>query len=261
MKLFRAELKRLLCRRGLWILLACAVVLPILLSPGSTGWTQENHNWKATGMIWLSVVMASSTCLVLGGTYWGADFRHGTIATLLTFVPDRKRIWMARMSALALVTSGFFAVCLAVGFHAFFVITGGQLGRLDDSDLVVPYLVRGLILCIMAVLVGACLAIIFKSTVAAAIVPFAYVIVRGIFSLFIPMKDLFGGKLAFFLPDVYVMCFSLGGGRVAYSLSDDHSRYGEVYISSALAFAVLLGIVFALGALSLILFSRRSVTE
>lgn len=262
MRLFQAEFKRLLRRRVLWVLLAFAVPVPVLFGPGTTGWSSEDYSWNSMGLVFLSATMAASVSLVLGGTYWGADFRHGTIATLLTFVPDRTRVWVARMGVLLVASLGFGVICLAAAFSMVYVATGGTLGRINDVDTVGTNIAIGLGLCVMSAFFGAFLVIIFKSTVAAVIAPLVYGFVRLITAGYTTSSTTgYGGRLMLLLPDTYLIAYLKGGGAVRYTLAEDHSRYGEYYITLGLATTVLVLCLAALGTLSLVLFNRRSVAE
>lgn len=258
MTLVVAELGRLWHRRASWVLLGTGVALVLLvalpITAGAAGIAWQGYG---TAVIGIAGLIGCALSGLLGGTFWGADFRHGTIATLLTFVPDRLRVWAARTVAVALGGLCLAAAVLGWAWLLVGVLSGGAAFLGEEGAQSLDLTGRILALCVMAALLGAFLATIFKSTAAAAFVPLAYLLLRGVFAL--ARQTVGGGVLQFVLPDAYLAAFITGEAQIYLG-----GRYGEpdiVDVGFAQGAAYLLGVLAAVGAISAALFHRRSVTE
>ena len=225
MNLFVAELNRLWRRRALRVLALIGVLLlgffvlmtlPMTQSDGPTAW-----EYAPGVLLTMALGTAMGLSMLLGATYWGADFRHGTIAMLL----------------------------------AILALSRGQaIAQAPWSDLA-PQMVRLVVGCVLAGLLGAFLALIFRNTAAAAVVPLAYLFLR----MLLLMTGL-GMEIQLLLPETYVAAF-LGGGIEVPRARNPLSEPALVYVGVWPALGVLLGILAVLGAVSLVLFDRRSITE
>lgn len=259
MNLFVAELNRLWRRRALRVLALIGVLLlgffmlltlPMTQSDGPTAW-----EYAPGILLTMSLGTALGLSMLLGATYWGADFRHGTIGTLLTFVPDRRRVWIVRTLVVILASLAFGVAMLAATLLAMMAFSGGQVIAQAPWPDLGPQMVRFVVGCVLAGLLGAFLALIFRNTAAAAVVPLAYLFVR----MLLLMTGL-GMEIQLMLPETYVAAFLAGGMQVPLS-SGLLSEPTRVYVGVWPALGVLLGILAVLGAVSLVLFDRRSITE
>lgn len=266
MNLLRSELSRLLHRRALYVLLGAGAALTLLftlLMLTSAPSPQDSAAfWEGYATSYLGLVLGAATglSLLLGATYWGADFRHGTIGTLLTFVPDRPRVWGVRTLATALGGLGFGVAQMLFGWLCVGLFTLARVAEYTDWAPLGLVVAKGVGACVMAALLGGFLAVIFKNTAAAVVVPMAYFFVRLLFLIFSGMSGT-AEQAQLLLPETYLGVYV--AGDTVFSIEDPSAPggYADVTVTFLQALGVLLGLLTALGAAALVLFDRRSVTE
>lgn len=217
-----------------------------------------------------ATVGASATAglflILMAASFWGAEFRSGSLATWLTFVPSRPRVWASKMVVVALAGAVVSAVVLLVGLLTAWGAVAAHQGADAVGSWVGPLQAagRGVLFGAMMALVGAGLAVVFHSTVAAVAVPLAYLFAQGMLGILMAIPGF--DRLTGLLPENNVQAFLLG----SYTYSVPVQRMtpqgmetewlertislgqGTVYLLVAVALACVV---------SLAVFRRRDVTE
>jgi ABC-2 type transport system permease protein len=123
--------------------------------------------------------------IVLGASAVGAEYRAGTVTTVLTWEPRRARLLLARLAAAGVVAIAFFLVIHFV-FVAGWALGAGFRGSTDGADggfwrdLVFAVLRAGVIAGVFAVM-SAAIATLLRNTAGAMGVWFGYLVaVEGI---------------------------------------------------------------------------------
>ena len=204
--------------------------------------------------------------ILMAASFWGAEFRSGSLATWLTFVPSRPRVWASKMVVVALAGAVVSAVVLLVGLLTAWGAVAAHQGADAVGSWVGPLQAagRGVLFGAMMALVGAGLAVVFRSTVAAVAVPLAYLFAQGMLGILMAIPGF--DRLTGLLPENNVQAFLLG----SYTYSVPVQRMtpqgmetewlertislgqGTVYLLVAVALACVV---------SLAVFRRRDVTE
>jgi ABC-2 type transport system permease protein len=194
--LLASELRRVLARRvvrvGVAIALAIVLLTVIVATLRSTGTGPGDHTlqlaklWRVrSGRVEENTLLAMSVyvfILVVGiaATAVGADYRSGTVGTLLTWEPRRVRVALARIAAVALVAIGIYVVVMGV-FVAGWALGASQRGSTAGlgadfwPDLAAVGGRSVLVVGLLAVMTSA-LALLTRSTVGAVIVWFGYLV-------------------------------------------------------------------------------------
>jgi hypothetical protein len=214
--LFVSEVRRLSSRRVVKMMLLVSVVLVLVLdllvavfrNPDRAGESMRTVEiWLTTGMardlgikrsdIVLPTVSVLTYLLVIviGASAVGAEYRAGTVTTVLTWSPRRVRLMVARYGAIALVAMGFFLVVQLV------FVAGWQVGAtLQDATAgagadfwreVASVLLRATLIAGGLAVVSAALATFCRNTAGAMGIWFGYLvviegIVRANFGDFVP---------------------------------------------------------------------------
>lgn len=115
----------------------------------------------------VSVVVAMLAGYLLAASSIGAEYSTGSLGNWLTFVPRREKVYAAKVAALALGSAalGVVAVGLMVGLAAIVTAAIGQ--PLTGVGTVAATAGRGIPLVVLAALVGFCIAMLTRHTVAA----------------------------------------------------------------------------------------------
>jgi hypothetical protein len=125
--------------------------------------------------------------VVLGASAIGAEYRAGTVTTILTWEPRRVRLLAARIGAVALVSVGLFLLVSAVfigGWALGASIAGSTAGA--DGEFwreLLAVVGRGTVLAVALPVISASLATLGRNTAAALGIWFGYLVaVEGIFA-------------------------------------------------------------------------------
>ena len=236
--------------------------------PSADDWIPHPMRWddglKAAGQIGSGI--GGFAMLIAAASFWGAEFRHGTISTWLTFVPNRTRVWVGKF--VVVLVAGMLALALfnlvallimGVGI----AILQGAMGVGSFAE--VPAIVgRGVLFGALMSPLGAAVAVLFRSTIAAAVLPVAYVF-SGIF-----------GSVLFLLPGAefiqpllpWLNISAILEGGTNYYLPErvmTDSGVQTDYVERHLSFlhgVVYVGVITGtLTLASLLVFQRRDVTE
>ena len=136
---------------------------------------------------------AASSGAVLGGliaiiaaaTFWGAEYRHGTLATWLTFVPDRLQVWVGKFVAAmiggAVLSLAPMVVLVTAGAASVAAFQG--VGATFWPAEALAIVGRGVGLGALSAILGASLAVLFRQTTASVLVPLGYLIFSGMLGI------------------------------------------------------------------------------
>lgn len=201
-RLLISELRRLLSRRMLlwtfFVMVGLVVTIVVINTVQSNASSFNARDAIRTTDLWLRdsdaqrlgvaarnrIAPISVICylmvVALGASAIGAEYRAGTVTTILTWEPRRTRLLAVRLGAVALVSMGFFVVILGVmvAGWAFGAALRGSSGGADAEFWreLVTVLARGTILAgVLGVLSGA-LATLGRNTAAALGIWFGYLI-------------------------------------------------------------------------------------
>jgi hypothetical protein len=267
--LLASELRRLTSRRLVRITLLVGVVLVLVLDLLVALFRDPDrlHESMRTIEIWVTPGMANElgvqrgdsvlpttavltylVVVVIGASAIGAEYRAGTVTTVLTWSPRRVRLMVARYLAIALVAMAFFLtvqLVFVVGWHLGAVVNGSTAGA--DGDFwreVASVLVRSTLIAGGLAVVSAALATFCRNTAGAMGIWFGYLIVveaivRTNFSDIVPWF-LTGNIAAVFAWDV--------------TRQNEHAIRPEAGVGRLLLYLVLIGV----GAVAV--FRRRDVT-
>jgi ABC-2 type transport system permease protein len=208
--------------------------------------------------------MAMLAGYLLAASSIGAEYSTGSLGNWLTFVPRREKVYAAKVVALGLGTAGLGALTGALMVGAASIVTaviGQPLGGLGD---VVATAARGIPLVVFAGLLGFCVAMLSRYTVAALGVLLGYgLIVLGLNILSFPVPAL--SLLRRWQLETNVAAFLSRGyeyqviQRVV--TADGVNIEGSTRtLSFAASSAYLAVILVVLLAMALIVFRRRDVT-
>lgn len=162
-------------------------------------------------------ILGAFMVLIAGATFWGAEYRNGTMATWLTFVPNRTRAWLAKSA----VVGG--AGALGVALTTAITITISTLTETaygvaaQPLDLALQHAGRGIAFGALAALLGAALAVLFRQTLAPVLITLGYVLLQGLIGLVSLIPG--GENVLTWLPEHNVAAFLDYGTKVTYFTS------------------------------------------
>ncbi|MFT3876268.1 MAG: ABC transporter permease [Propioniciclava sp.] len=217
---------------------------------------------------------ASSVATVLGGlaamlmaaSFWGGEYRQGSISTWLTFVPSRGRVWSAKMIVVALAGALVSAACAALGLLGAWISVSVHQGVAAVGPWADPLLMaaRGLGLGAMFAVIGGALAVAFRNTFAAVALPMGYLFAQGVVNIvrIIPGAD----HLATWMPENNVLAYLSGGWTVMVPVRRVTAQGVEwesverlITFGQGLVYLLVVTALFALA--SWVLFRRRDIAE
>lgn len=210
-------------------------------------------------------VLGALLALVMGASFWGAEYRNGSLATWLTFVSGRNRVWASKFAVLALAGVLVTALCQAVPMVAVSAGVavlqgvGAQPGPLADALALAG---RGLGLGALFAIFGGALAVLFRQTLAPVLVPIGYFLAQ----MFVGLLAMIPGfnQLGRWLPENNIRAY-LENGVVyfeqVFRVTPDGLQVDAVertlpFVDGLVYLLVLVGLV-AVG--SLVAFRRRDV--
>jgi ABC-type transport system involved in multi-copper enzyme maturation permease subunit len=262
MRLLSSEVRRLSSRRLVFWLLLVSLVLVVLLNVLVAGYADKMQPWqlwltkgaadalgvKRENVITTVSVLTYLLVIVIGASAVGAEYRAGTVTTILTWEPRRVRLLTARLAAAAIVGMAFFLVVhllLVGGWMVGAALRGTTAGT--DSDFwreLVSVIVRATVLAGVLAAVSGALASIGKNTAAAMGIWFGYLIA---------IEAILRGQLSAAVPWFLIPNAAAFYGWEAIR-SDGHSVAAGAGALRLLLYLVVVGVV-ALG-----VFQRRDVT-
>lgn len=210
-------------------------------------------------------ILGSLIALVMAATFWGAEYRHGTVATWLTFVPDRTTVWASRMAVAVLAGTAVTAIVVAVPMTAVavgVVIMHGAETAAVPTPQAWMMAGRGLGLGAIFALLGGSLAVLFRQTMAPILMPVAYLFVQLFTGFLVFQAGL--GWLVPYLPETNIRAYLDYGTTYAVAVPTLKAE-GMVteYVERVLPFgqglAYLLGIAGVVAVAAWLAFRRRDV--
>ncbi len=142
--LFSAEVRRVLSRRLVWMLVALAVIgsaIVGIVSFASTGGARDPNGvprlvdlWvvgSAEGLLVPAIALLALGALLGGASMMGAEWRNGTMASVLWWEPRRRRVAVAKLgasAALAVVIAAALMVVFVVALIPTLVVHGSARG-------------------------------------------------------------------------------------------------------------------------------------
>ncbi|MGQ0805566.1 MAG: ABC transporter permease subunit [Actinomycetota bacterium] len=258
--LMAVEVRRALSRRLVRVLVLVALLGIVVIAIGAFATSDPDAaDAFSPADIWSSDLDDTSDAAIVGGvsflfllmallggaSFIGAEYKAGTITTLLTWEPRRLRVIGAKLAAAALVAAVIFLVleALLAGALAPVAIFRGTTEGADDDFYrsLAGFLGRGALLTGGCALLGGAIATVGKNTTAALAVVLGYlVIVEQI------VRGLRPGWNAWYL-----------GENLAIVLTGE--RLDDVVRSVPGAAAVLLFYLGVFVAVTLVVFARRDV--
>ncbi len=215
--------------------------------------------------ITVSVLMTALGLLILSASLVGADFSTGALSNWLSFLPERTKVFFSKLLAAALFGAVATAVIVAVALGLTVLMT-----TLGGADVVgfghaAAQGARGILVGVVAVLVGFGLAMLTRHTIAAVGAVLAYLFLTYVFN-----------ALAFGVPSLQVLqrvlpenhaLSLLNNGHVYVTYDNRPSSDGTyqqtpvehtiTFAASGLYWVLVLGVLVGL---ALVVFRRRDVT-
>jgi ABC-2 type transport system permease protein len=212
----------------------------------------------------VTVAFSGLALLLLGASVTGAELATGALANWLTFVPERGRVFASKLVALILVAAVSTAVvgALALGVTAVIArVVGAQLGGAGELSAIAG---RGVLVGVVAAVVGFGLALLTRHTIAAAGTVLGYLIVSGVLSVVWATVPALSGVQRF-LPENNLLALLLGRHEY-YTLTEvaqpdgTYESTGVTHVISLTQGSVYWGVVaVAVVAVTLVVFRRRDV--
>lgn len=177
----------------------------------------------ASGM---GAYLGAFLALVAAATFWGAEYRHGSLATWLTFAPDRLRVWGAKFCVLVvggvLLTLVVEGVLIGMGAASILAWQGpsgfAAMGAAGQGSISVAegwaMAGRGLGLGAFGAVFGGALAVLFRQTIAPILIPVGYLLFAGVFGLLVFAQPNLA-NIALLLPENNLAAY-LNGGTTIY---------------------------------------------
>jgi ABC-2 type transport system permease protein len=224
--------------------------------------TPFNEIAQAGVTIW--VVMAMLSAYLLAASSIGAEYSTGSLGNWLTFVPRREKVYAAKVVALALGSAALAALTglLMVGAASIVTLAVGQ--PLTGFGAVVETAARGIALVVFAAILGFCVAMLTRHTVAALGALLGYgLLVLGLYvvSFAVPVLS----SLKRWQLETNVVAFLMHGYQyqvirrvVTEQGVDVEGAIRSLGFGAASAYLAIIGL--ALLSVTLLVFRRRDVT-
>lgn len=120
---------------------------------------------------------------LLGASFLGAEISTGSIANWLSFVPRRGAVLAAKLVVLAVVTAVAAAVLLALTLAVTALLVRLHGGGVSGVGPLVAMGGRAVVLCAVAAVLGACLALLTRHTVAAVGIVLGYLVLSVVLTV------------------------------------------------------------------------------
>ena len=212
----------------------------------------------------VAVIGSGLALFLVGASFIGAEYTSGAIGNWLTFIPERAKVFAAKVLALAIGSAAVSTVAAAFTVAAAALLVRLHGGRVTGLQGVLESAGRGVVLVVVLALLGFCLALLARHTAAAIGVVLGYLMLSFVLAILFNVVPglqrikalLVENNLLAFVQhgyrwvDYYYQ--PSGGEDMASSEVERHLSFG----ASALYWAVLL--LAALGA-ALLVFRRRDV--
>lgn len=212
----------------------------------------------------VSVFVSSLALLFIGASFIGAEYTSGALGNWLTFVPQRGRVFASKLLALVIGSAVVSAVttALTLGLAALMAHAAGAhvagVGKLAEMG------GRGVAVAVIAGVVGFCLAMLTRHTIAAAGTALGYLLVAYILAI---LTDSIASlqKIKPWTPELNLLALLQHGTKYGvYTTTITDQGKQQDYVERTLSFAhgttywtVLVVVVVGL---TLLVFRRRDVS-
>lgn len=211
-----------------------------------------------------TVAFSALALLLLGASVTGAELSSGALANWLTFVPDRGRVFAAKVVALVLVAAVSTAAITALAIAVTAIVAHSVGASLAGLGGLAGVGGRGVLVGALAVVVGFGLALLTRHTIAAAGAVLGYLILSGVLSVvWMTVPGLSGVQR--FLPENNLLALLLKGHE--YYTFREHAQSDGTFESEAVSHTISLTqgsvywavLVAALVTVTFLVFRRRDV--
>jgi len=216
-------------------------------------------------VVTVTVFVTGLALLFLSASLVGAEFSSGSLANWLSFVPERTRVWTSKLAALVAAGAAAAALTTFVAVVAAIVLTRVAGAEVTGVRAVAGMGARGILIGVIAVVVGFGLAMLTRHTIAAAGTVLGYLFLSFVLNILMDplpalqrLKPLLPENNALALIEKghhYVDYVNVQGpdGQYQYTETPHVITFGEGGLYWAVVVAVLL-------AVSYLVFRRRDVT-
>lgn len=182
MNLLRPELIRLTTRRLTWISALIGTLLVITLNlllwsselerAARLGTTYYHHLRpfdfadNAIPMGAIAALVAAAVAYIAGASYQGSESSSGALGTWLTFVPERGKVYAAKLAALTIAALAYGTLLVGGGIFSIWLCALAVGGDLDPKQ-VPMFAINGILATVAAALLGSALGTIMRSTLGA----------------------------------------------------------------------------------------------
>ncbi len=137
MRLVRVEVRRLFARRLTWASVLVVLVLMSLLI-GANAYNARGHyvfSASAPILIRICAALFAMVALVIGASFIGAEWHHGSMASLLTWEPCRLKVFGSKLAGLWLgsIAIGVLVFGLALAINYLAARRFGQIGPMPAA--------------------------------------------------------------------------------------------------------------------------------
>ena len=131
----------------------------------------------------VAVIGPGLALFLVGASFIGAEFTSGAIGNWLTFVPERSKVFAAKVIALAIGAAAVSAVAVAFTVAAAVLLVRLHGGQVSGLQGVLESAGRGVILVVVLALLGFCLALLARHTAAAIGVVLGYLMLSFVLAI------------------------------------------------------------------------------
>ena len=215
-------------------------------------------------VVTVTVTFAALGLLLVAASVTGAELSSGAMANWLTFVPERGRVFAAKLLALVLVAAVSTAAVLALALGVAALVARGYQAPLTGAGQLVAVAGRGVLVSVVAAAVGFGLALITRHTIAAAGTVLGYLILSAVLAVvWFTVPALSGVQR--FLPENNLLALLLG--KHTYYTFGEQLQPDGTYVDTSVAHVISLThgslywavAVAVLLAASYLVFRRRDV--
>lgn len=272
LRLIGVELRRLLARRMTWLtavlLLSLLGLMALLVTSSMSteyGYTAEGDETSVIAVsdigesgVLLAAFGAMPAAYLVAASFVAAEWSSGALATWLTFVPDRLRVFGTKLAAV-LVASGVIGV-LTIGLTVALlaVIVRSYGGSLDGTADLVAMGGRSLLMVVVAGVFGFCVALATRRTGPAVGFVLGYLVLAYVLNIALLTAPALS-TLSLWLPEHNVVAVMLDG-TTTYGYDEGSSREVERTVTLAHGLAYWISLTGAVLVGSALLFRRRDVT-
>jgi ABC-2 type transport system permease protein len=212
----------------------------------------------------VTVFLAALSLLFLSASLVGADFSSGAMANWLSFLPERTKVYVSKLVAAVLAGAVLTGVLSALALGLTTVVTRIAGAEVEQSGAAWAMVGRGVLVGVVAVLLGFGIAMLTRHTIAAVGAVLAYLFLSFVYNILIFLVPAVQG-LQGVLPENQALAL-LNRGHTYVTYVNEATSSGQfeqrpvehtiTMVESGLYWLVLLG---ALVAVTLVVFRRRDV--